>query len=34
VLECKTVQVFDAGDHRVFIGEAVAVETTHSQPHP
>jgi flavin reductase (DIM6/NTAB) family NADH-FMN oxidoreductase RutF len=32
VVECKTVQVMDAGDHRVLIGEAVAVEVGEGRP--
>jgi flavin reductase (DIM6/NTAB) family NADH-FMN oxidoreductase RutF len=32
VIECRTVQVMDAGDHRVLIGEAVAVEVGEGQP--
>jgi flavin reductase (DIM6/NTAB) family NADH-FMN oxidoreductase RutF len=32
VLECKTTQVLDAGDHRVLIGEAVAVEIGEGRP--
>jgi len=32
VIECKTVQVLDAGDHRVLIGEAVAVEGGEGRP--
>lgn len=32
VIECRTTQVLDAGDHRVLIGEAVAVEVGEGQP--
>ena len=32
VLECKTTQLLDAGDHRVLIGEAVAVQTNEGRP--
>ncbi len=32
VLECNTVQVFDTGDHRVLIGEAIAVEIGEGRP--
>jgi flavin reductase (DIM6/NTAB) family NADH-FMN oxidoreductase RutF len=32
VIECRTVQVMDAGDHRVLIGEAVAVEVGEGRP--
>lgn len=31
-IECRTVQRFDAGDHRVLIGEAVAVEIGEGRP--
>jgi flavin reductase (DIM6/NTAB) family NADH-FMN oxidoreductase RutF len=32
VIECKTMQVLDAGDHRVLIGEALAVQTGKGRP--
>jgi flavin reductase (DIM6/NTAB) family NADH-FMN oxidoreductase RutF len=32
VIECRTLQVMDAGDHRVLIGEAVAVEVGEGRP--
>ena len=32
VLECRTIQVIDAGDHRVLIGEAVAAEVREGKP--
>jgi flavin reductase (DIM6/NTAB) family NADH-FMN oxidoreductase RutF len=32
VIECETRQVLDAGDHRVFIGEAVAVGIGEGRP--
>jgi flavin reductase (DIM6/NTAB) family NADH-FMN oxidoreductase RutF len=32
VLECSTVQMLDAGDHRVLIGEVVAVEVGEGRP--
>jgi flavin reductase (DIM6/NTAB) family NADH-FMN oxidoreductase RutF len=32
VIECRTVQMLDAGDHRVLIGEAVAVEVREGRP--
>lgn len=32
LIDCKTVQVFDAGDHRVLIGEAVDVSVGEGRP--
>lgn len=32
VIECRTVQVVDAGDHRVFIGEVVDAVVTEGRP--
>jgi flavin reductase (DIM6/NTAB) family NADH-FMN oxidoreductase RutF len=32
VIECRTVQRFDAGDHRILVGEAVAAETHEGRP--
>ncbi len=32
VLDCRTVEVLDAGDHRVLIGEAVEVEIGDGRP--
>jgi flavin reductase (DIM6/NTAB) family NADH-FMN oxidoreductase RutF len=32
VIECKTVRVMDAGDHRVLIGEAVGAEVREGRP--
>jgi flavin reductase (DIM6/NTAB) family NADH-FMN oxidoreductase RutF len=32
VIECRTLNVFDAGDHRGFIGEAIAVKMRESAP--
>ena len=32
VIECRTVQKFDAGDHRVLVGEAVAASVHQGRP--
>ena len=32
VIECRTVNRFDAGDHRVLVGEAVAAEVREGRP--
>ena len=32
VIECRTIQVLDAGDHRMFIGEAIEVNTGEGRP--
>jgi flavin reductase (DIM6/NTAB) family NADH-FMN oxidoreductase RutF len=32
VIECRTVQRFDAGDHRILVGEAVAASVHQGRP--
>ena len=32
VIECRTIQKFDAGDHRILVGEAVAAKTHEGRP--
>lgn len=32
VIECRTIQVLDAGDHRMFIGEAIEVNIGEGRP--
>jgi flavin reductase (DIM6/NTAB) family NADH-FMN oxidoreductase RutF len=32
VIECRTIQVLDAGDHRMFIGEAIEVNIREGRP--
>jgi flavin reductase (DIM6/NTAB) family NADH-FMN oxidoreductase RutF len=32
VIECRTIRVLDAGDHRMFIGEAIEVNTGEGRP--
>jgi flavin reductase (DIM6/NTAB) family NADH-FMN oxidoreductase RutF len=32
VIECKTVQWLDAGDHRILVGQAVAAVVRHGRP--
>lgn len=32
IIECRTVNRFDAGDHRVLVGEAVAAEVREGRP--
>ena len=32
VIECHTIQKFDAGDHRILVGEAVAAKTHEGRP--
>ena len=32
VIECRTVRRFDAGDHRILVGEAVAAKVHQGRP--
>lgn len=32
VIECRTIQTFDAGDHRILVGEAVAAKVHEGRP--
>ncbi len=32
MIDCKTVQIFDAGDHRMLIGEVVDVSISEGRP--